>query len=273
MTTDITPSGTLPTDDEMELLTDYLGGYMSPDDRQDFDRRLEEDEEFFYRMAPMLDFWYSPDVLPAEMETLGELRAARAAREPVTPRGFGRVAAWWQRRGLQFGTLAAASVLFVATLIRALSSPQVVPMMATHVNPRAADTAHHAVAVAVRPKPSIRRRSIAARPPVMDPQIAKRAAEEAAIEDALVASITRAPLEAQSAAAGALPATAAQARPITAVEIPSEPPDSTAQNAEERARDLAAPKVTSGAGAVSGGFWHWFKDKMRRIKKPAHSRF
>jgi hypothetical protein len=263
MTTDINASGTLPTDDEMDLLTDYLGGYLSEEDRQGFDRRLEEDEDFFYRMAPMLDFWYSPDVLPAEMETLRELRAGRPALEPATHSGFGRAAAWWHRQWAQLGTLAAASVLFGATLIRALSSPQVMPMTATQAIHRPADTPHQAVAVAVLPKPTIHSRSIAAPPTPGEPQISDRA-----IEDALVASITRAVPEAHSAAVGAVPATEVQAMPITAVEVPSQLPDSSAQNAEERARDLSAPKVQSGAGAVSGGFWQWFRDRMRGLRKP-----
>jgi hypothetical protein len=269
MTTDINATGTLPTDDEMDLLTDYLGGYLSEEDRQGFERRLEEDEDFFYRMAPMLDFWYSPDVLPAEMETLRELRAGRPALEPATHSGFGRAAAWWHRQWVQLGTLAAASTLLYATLIRAFSSPQVMPMMATQATPRPAGTTHQAVAVAVVPKPTIHRRSIVAPPTAVEPQISDRA-----IKDALVASITRALPEVHSAAVGAVPAPAVEAVPITAVEVPSQLPDSTKQNAEERARDLAAPKVPAGAGVVSGGFWQWFRDKMRGIHHPPiHSRF
>ena len=202
-----------------------------------------------------------------EQETLRELRANRPALEPATHSGFGRAAAWWHRQWVQFGTLAAASLVFGAALIRALSSPQVVPMMATKAIHRPADTTHQAVAVV--PKRTIRPRSIAAPPKVGEAQISDRA-----IEDALVASITRALPEAHSAAAGAVPAPAVEAMPITAVEVPSQLPDSTAQNAEERARDLAAPKVSSGAGVVSGGVWQRFRDWMRGIKKPpVHSRF
>jgi hypothetical protein len=264
MTTDINASGTLPTDDEMDLLTDYLGGYLSEEDHQGFERRLEEDEDFFYRMAPMLDFWYSPDVLPAEMETLRELRADRPALEPATHSGLGRAAAWWHRQWVQLGTLAAASTLLCAALIRMFSSPQVMPMMATHAVHRPPVTPHQAVAVAVLPKPTTYRRSIAAPPTLGEPQMSDRA-----IEDALVASITRALPEARSApSVGAVPATAVQAMPITAVEVPSQLPDSAAQNAEERARDLAAPKVPAGAGFVSGGVWQWFRDKMRGIHHP-----
>src|SRR5258708_5519922 len=135
MTTDINPSGTLPTDDEMDLLTDYLGGCLSEEGRQRFDRRLEEAEEFFYRLAPLPGFWYSPDMLPAERETLRELRASRPALEPAPHSGLGRAAAWWHRQRGQLAILAAAIVVFAVTIIRELSAPQVVPMMATHAIP------------------------------------------------------------------------------------------------------------------------------------------
>lgn len=268
MTTDINASGSLPTDDEMDLLTDYLGGCLSEEDHQAFDRRLEEDEEFFYRMAPLLDFWYSPDMLPAEMETLRELRADRPAVEPAAHSGFGRAAAWWHRQWVQLGTLAAASVVLVGTLISALSSPQVMPMTATLAIHRPAVTPHQAVAVAVVPKPATHGRRIVAQRTVSEPQISDRA-----IEDALVASITRALPEARSAAVGAVPGADAQAMPITAVVVSSQLPDGTAQNAEERARDLAAPKVPSGAGVVSRSWWQKIKDKVRGSHPPVMSKF
>ena len=114
------------------------------------------------------------------------------------------------------------------------------------------------------PKPTTHERRIVAPPTVGEPQISDRA-----IEDALVASITRALPEARSAPwVGAVPATDVQAMPITAVVVPSELPDSAAENAAERARDLAAPKVPAGAGVVSGGVWQWFRDKMRGIHHP-----
>jgi hypothetical protein len=64
----------LPNDQELERLTRYVGGYMSPEEVELFDRRLEEDREFFYRMAPMLDAWYA-EPLPIELEVLAELDA------------------------------------------------------------------------------------------------------------------------------------------------------------------------------------------------------
>ena len=58
MSTDVYIEAGLPNDEEVELLADYIGGYMIATEVETFETRMEQDEAFFFRMAPMLDAWY-----------------------------------------------------------------------------------------------------------------------------------------------------------------------------------------------------------------------
>ena len=45
----------LPSDEELERITDYVGHYMTPAERDAFEAQMRDDAAFFYRVAPVLD--------------------------------------------------------------------------------------------------------------------------------------------------------------------------------------------------------------------------
>src|SRR4051812_4979130 len=55
----------LPTDAELERIADYVSGAMSSEEREAFRTQLRTDAQFFYRVAPVLDLWYSTPKTPA----------------------------------------------------------------------------------------------------------------------------------------------------------------------------------------------------------------
>jgi hypothetical protein len=60
------------SDAELKLITSYVGGFMSPDEEEAFERRLGEDEAFFYRVAPILKVWHThAPARPMEFKAAG----------------------------------------------------------------------------------------------------------------------------------------------------------------------------------------------------------
>lgn len=64
------------TDEDLELVTLYLGGFMTEAQEADFDERLATDEPFFMRVSPYIKAWYSKESIPA-----AELAASRISAE------------------------------------------------------------------------------------------------------------------------------------------------------------------------------------------------
>jgi len=67
-------------DAELSLITDYVGGFMSEAETKAFEAQMEDDEGFFYRVAPLLDFWFMKEPLPIETETAKQIHEEAAAR-------------------------------------------------------------------------------------------------------------------------------------------------------------------------------------------------
>ena len=73
---------------ELSRLADYVSGAMSAAEAEQFENELRSDREFFERMEPLLDVFYSREPLPEiqaeidamreEVATIKEQRAARA---------------------------------------------------------------------------------------------------------------------------------------------------------------------------------------------------
>ena len=68
----------LPNDEELERLTDYLGGFMTEADEAAFDEQLASDEAFYHRMAPMLKVWYVRTLPPSIMQAGVRINERRA---------------------------------------------------------------------------------------------------------------------------------------------------------------------------------------------------
>lgn len=118
---------TLPSDEELEVLADYLSGSMSSADAAAFDRQLETDAEFFYRMAPMLDVWYSKEPLPVAKKT--STGVTLQLHVPALLLRYGQVAA-------------AASVIFGALLYNPVTTT-VLQRVAFGPEPAAVKFVHH----------------------------------------------------------------------------------------------------------------------------------
>jgi hypothetical protein len=131
MKPDITYDIDLPNDEELERLTRYVGGYMTDAEVELFDRQLENDQEFFYRMAPMLDAWYSPDPLPIEIETLEGLEQKEADERRRVGQSHRGGTPRWRRPFMAFATIAAAAeVLFVIAQGGSRAAPEMARMVA-----------------------------------------------------------------------------------------------------------------------------------------------
>jgi hypothetical protein len=111
----------LPSDEELEVLTDYIGGYMTAADVEVFEKRMVEDEAFFFRVAPVLDAWYMGR--PAQVELVRDEKTERVPRITV-PRS-------WRRNVVAFASLAAAVTLFFVARPRARVEPTLPPTVAT----------------------------------------------------------------------------------------------------------------------------------------------
>jgi hypothetical protein len=94
MTTDLYIEAGLPSDEELERITDYVGHFMTPAERTAFDTQLQDDDAFFYRVAPVIDAWYGTGSPPA-----AEIDQPRPSR--------------WPRRVAAFATFAVAAGLLL----------------------------------------------------------------------------------------------------------------------------------------------------------------
>src|SRR5689334_7605822 len=97
----------LATDEELAILTDYVGGFMTAAEEEAFERRLEEDSAFFLRVAPILDVWYSRDPL---LEA--RVQRATANKKPSVPRWVRKTATWFLRTGMVAAALIVTAMFF-----------------------------------------------------------------------------------------------------------------------------------------------------------------
>lgn len=73
---DFEPDANSPEETELEQLADYLDGRMTDDDEHAFEDRLEKDEAFLDRMAPVIAACYAHELVPIEIE-IGKRLARR----------------------------------------------------------------------------------------------------------------------------------------------------------------------------------------------------
>jgi hypothetical protein len=126
MTSDSYIESTLPSDEELQELTDYVGGFMSEGEEKAFDARLARDDAFFERISPMLKIWYS---LPPSVIEAGEQLKVRLAEEQTRLVDTRRpVSLWVRRRMIAAVSLAAAGMIFGARL--ELPQHQEIPLVA-----------------------------------------------------------------------------------------------------------------------------------------------
>ena len=108
MNADLYIEAGLPSDEELERITDYVGHYMTRAERDAFEAQLQDDDAFFYRVAPVIDAWYGTGSRPG-VEFAGQQAAVRRRQSSevrdVRP-------SRWPRR-LAFATLATAAGLFL----------------------------------------------------------------------------------------------------------------------------------------------------------------
>src|SRR3954464_2730373 len=90
----------LPNDGDIELLVGYVGRFMTDAEAEAFEARLVDDEEFFDRVSPMLDAWYTPGPTLTGVET-----ARRMVKEGRLPATSHR-----QRWPVRLGLAAAAGI-------------------------------------------------------------------------------------------------------------------------------------------------------------------
>jgi anti-sigma factor RsiW len=68
----------LLTDEEVELLSNYVDGSMNADDETAFEDRMLDDKAFFVKVAPLITLWLSPP--PSVIEAAGRVMAAQPKR-------------------------------------------------------------------------------------------------------------------------------------------------------------------------------------------------
>jgi hypothetical protein len=144
----------LADDQELLLLTDYVMGALSEAERNAFEQRMDEDTDFFLRVAPILDVWYSDIEVPAEVEP-----AKETERKPVRMR---RPILWRPSLNHRHYGRAAAVIVAAALFARAAgpviqrvaSTPEFVPPPFTHVaSGQSSVVAQRGPAVSKRPSP------------------------------------------------------------------------------------------------------------------------
>jgi hypothetical protein len=244
----------LPDDHELELLTDYVGGFMSDEQVEEFENRLMRDEDFFSRMEPFLDEWYAPGVLPAEIEIAQRLGAERGTRVIPLGRRLGR----YRRHVIGAVTIAAAAAVSFA-LISPRRRAAVAPPthLAQHVAPR--DTLPGPRPPAPAPTPSPRRpgtsghSQLASRAPVVV-VIRGETLADSALADSAMRAAGLIP-SAQSTRSSAVVPSEFAPIPITAYVDPSMT-DSSHRSAVEKATDMTnSDKTSVKEGAVSRRWW------------------
>jgi hypothetical protein len=66
------------TDEEIELLCNYVDGSMTAAEEEAFEDRMLDDEEFFLKAAPLITLWHSPP--PSVIEAGERFMAAQRKR-------------------------------------------------------------------------------------------------------------------------------------------------------------------------------------------------
>jgi hypothetical protein len=251
----------LPDDQELERLTEYVGGFMTDAEAEQFEERLMDDEDFFERMEPLLDEWYAPGVLPIELEIAQRLEADSGSRVVRL------------RRRLTGYRVHAAAIAIAAALVFAVIQARHGTVVAppTHVAHTVAPSDTPAGARAPAPsakQPSPRRRTsghtrVASRAPVVVAIPGETIADRAVADSAMRAA--GAMPSAQSTRQGAVIRSEIAPIPITMGETSSAASDSTTRNSAETARDKANPTKTGADEVVKRGLWQKLKAWVLRI--------
>jgi anti-sigma-K factor RskA len=68
----------LMTDEEIELVANYVDGSMTAAEKEAFEDRMLDDDEFFAKVAPVITLWHSPP--PSVIEAAERVMGARRKR-------------------------------------------------------------------------------------------------------------------------------------------------------------------------------------------------
>jgi hypothetical protein len=120
------------TDDDLELVAQYIAHEMTPAAEHAFERKLTDDAQFHARVFPFLDVWYDTEVWPTEpvAEPLEPVRPVT----PVTPiNRVTRIRFWWM--GGTGSLLTAAGIAF-AMVMRSGIAPVASPLVTHRDDPR-----------------------------------------------------------------------------------------------------------------------------------------
>src|SRR5438552_2060072 len=98
------------SEEELELLTSYVGGCLTTDKEEAFDDRMADDDAFFERMAPMVKMWNSP---PPSVIEAGARAKVRFAEKQASASQRRAVALQWRR----YVAIAATSLSVAASVI------------------------------------------------------------------------------------------------------------------------------------------------------------
>lgn len=128
MTSDSYIESTLPSDEELQELTDYVGGFMSEGEEKAFDARLARDDAFFERISPMLKIWYS--LPPSVIEAGEQLRVRLAEEQRPVVESRQPVKLWVRHTVLVRGGWAVAASVIFGALLQLSMHQEISPMLA-----------------------------------------------------------------------------------------------------------------------------------------------
>jgi hypothetical protein len=114
----------LLTDEELELLANYVDGSMTEADESAFEDRMLDDDEFFAKVAPLITLWSSPP--PSVIEAADRVMAAQPKRAAAFRRrvsGISRVPRATARYLTLAATLAASVVWGLVQVAASTTSP------------------------------------------------------------------------------------------------------------------------------------------------------
>ena len=242
----------MPDDNELMLLTEYVGGFMSDAEVERFEQRLVDDMDFFDRMEPFLDAWYAPGILPTEVEIAKRLEIALPVRAVRVAPPVVRY-----RRYVIFAAAAGLAIMMIpvggrqpdraGTQFSHRAWTPRVPTQVAASKPSKTPTTRHGAPTGTE---------IATRTPfVVGPT-------ETAAERALLESVVGAMPSAHATPSAAVATTVVLPTPVVADELSAMviPLDSTSQNGGERGRDLVNPAKPNGADKiVKQGWWQRLK--------------
>jgi hypothetical protein len=145
---------TLPNDEELELITRYLGGALTQEEEDAFDDRMMRDDAFLEKALPIMKVWYAP---PPSVIAAGEALKARLVVQRQRREHRRRIA--WAAAIIAVPIAAA-----ILVMLRWQSVPTVVPQLRP---PRVAETPKNHDTTPPRPTVIKRRPAevIAALPP------------------------------------------------------------------------------------------------------------